>query len=240
MASTDIVVNSLELETLVEKANTAHLRAQETATFALKYAKEAGDALREAKEQVGHGAWLDWLEGNFKGTARTAQMYMRVSARWNELEPNAASVSHLSLRAALAELTENQEDILEEIPKEEQKLVVDLVNEMTGGKPNVSAIRKMAALANGIMSTGAIEDERGQEVPWSSLTGLEKKRLLATKYNKPSKTMPDTVLIHKAEHERLIEMIRALREFFNSGDTAILQRLEALVEEHEGYYGRAA
>jgi Protein of unknown function (DUF3102) len=39
---------------------------------------EIGFRLTEAKELVGHGGWLPWLERNFGWTERTAQRYMSI------------------------------------------------------------------------------------------------------------------------------------------------------------------
>jgi phage N-6-adenine-methyltransferase len=94
------------LSDLAALANDAHRRAEGAAVSALECAREAGEYLTRAKAQCQHGEWLPWLEANFEGSPRAAQQYMRVAERWPELSGNAQRVSHLSLRAALAELAE--------------------------------------------------------------------------------------------------------------------------------------
>ncbi|MDF1600369.1 DUF3102 domain-containing protein [Mesorhizobium sp. YIM 152430] len=68
---------------------------------AAEAAREAGIALLEARSLLPHGQWAGWLKSNFKGTARTAQRYMRVAKNWPTIEEKATSMSHLSVNEAL-------------------------------------------------------------------------------------------------------------------------------------------
>jgi hypothetical protein len=65
---------------------------------------QAGKLLMEEKEKVrermGPGAWLLWLEQNFKGTPRTAQRYMLLA----KMVPNVSLISGMSLRQAYIRL----------------------------------------------------------------------------------------------------------------------------------------
>lgn len=65
---------------------------------ALVAAWRAGQLLRAEKKRVQHamgrGAWLLWLQENFRGSLRTAQNYMRLA----ESEPDVATLAGLSLR----------------------------------------------------------------------------------------------------------------------------------------------
>jgi hypothetical protein len=59
-----------------------HVAAAEAATRrGLEHAIAAGLLLLEAKELVGHGGWLAWLQANCRLGQRQAQTYMRL-ARW--------------------------------------------------------------------------------------------------------------------------------------------------------------
>jgi hypothetical protein len=49
---------------------------------------------------MGRGAWLNWLEANFRGTARTAQRYMKLLKSVADL----AFLRGLNLREAYARL----------------------------------------------------------------------------------------------------------------------------------------
>jgi len=109
-AAKGVSVNELQriattgtLENIAGEINHYHAKCEEAAGQAVAYAKEAGDRLRAVKEDLGHGAWLPWLEKNFKGTARTAQVYMRIAQNWPELEMR-STASHLSIRGALGTL----------------------------------------------------------------------------------------------------------------------------------------
>jgi len=107
----------VSLEALAGKANAAHREIEELAKGALVKAREAGDALREAKEQLPHGGWGAWLRANFAGSVRTAQLYMQVSTRWAELEAKAQRVADLPLRQAAALLEPPRRTERQQAPK---------------------------------------------------------------------------------------------------------------------------
>lgn len=72
-----------KLNNLAARANEAHSIVLSHLYKAVFHAKDAGDALRAAKPQVGHGNWLKWLKANFDASAETARVYMRVSEYWD-------------------------------------------------------------------------------------------------------------------------------------------------------------
>lgn len=74
-----------KLATLIAQANESHASVMATFRKAIYYAKDAGDALRAAKQYVGHGNWLTWLDDNFKASAETARIYMRISEHWESM-----------------------------------------------------------------------------------------------------------------------------------------------------------
>lgn len=236
-----ITVFPSAIEALKERANKLHERVEEAATEVLKSAKKAGEALIKAKALVGHGEWLSWLEENFKGSATNAQNYMRVAKHWDELQKH-NGVAGLSLRAALAQLAapKTEQELLEKIPLEEQKLVVDLAKELHGKDPDPYAIRKVAAIANSLYNSGALEDDRGEQTPWESLTGVEKKQALARAYNKRYKNPPERITIHKKEHDRHLEILRMIDEYLKTRDEEKLEYIQRLVDEHKGQYGGAS
>lgn len=45
----------------------------------MPYYRAAGEKLIEAKSQLAHGEWQEWLKRNFSLTARTAQNYMQMA-----------------------------------------------------------------------------------------------------------------------------------------------------------------
>lgn len=87
------------LDALAARANAEHHAYETTQTAALAHAIAAGDALNAAKERVGHGGWLAWVDEHCDFTDRTAARYMRIAR-------NKTRVSDLdSVRAALDVLT---------------------------------------------------------------------------------------------------------------------------------------
>ena len=76
---------------------------------------EIGKRLKKAKEQVGHGEWIDWLNNNLNYSANMAQKLIRVSSEFSKEE----LIPHLSFTQALA-LTTVEEEIRTEIIENEQ------------------------------------------------------------------------------------------------------------------------
>jgi hypothetical protein len=83
----------------------------EACAFSLKrgfeHAVAAGRLLIEAKAQLKHGRWREWLRDNCPATERTAQAYMQVARAFNALGDDAksATVADLSFREALQNLS---------------------------------------------------------------------------------------------------------------------------------------
>ncbi len=73
-----------KLRELAEQAN-QHLRESKMAwRGALEHAKQAGDALLEARRITGkYGKWGRWVRNNFDGSMETARVYMRIARNWN-------------------------------------------------------------------------------------------------------------------------------------------------------------
>ncbi len=78
---------------LAEEINAEHRASAEAVTSALEHAIVAGGMLSEVKAGLPHGAWGSWVEGNFEGSARTAQAYMRLHRRRDEIRNGAADLS---------------------------------------------------------------------------------------------------------------------------------------------------
>jgi hypothetical protein len=92
--------------TLGDRVNAEHRACEEAVGAALGHAINAGELLTEAKAGVAHGSWGAWLAENFEGSERTAQAYMKVYRRRDEIRNGAAD---LSLRGALKELEAKKE-----------------------------------------------------------------------------------------------------------------------------------
>ena len=83
--------------------------SQQRMRSSLKHAAKAGKHLALAKKLAGHGNWLAWFgEQGFNFSENTAQRYMRVYGRWNEIRAflddpaNASRVTLFGFRDALA------------------------------------------------------------------------------------------------------------------------------------------
>jgi hypothetical protein len=99
----EAVTGSNRLPILASSIN-EHLKAAETATrHGLEHAIAAGLLLLEAKELVGHGEWLAWLQANCRLGQRQAQTYMRLARNRHRLEAvENAATAHLTIGAAEA------------------------------------------------------------------------------------------------------------------------------------------
>src|SRR5215831_1471661 len=90
------VMGSNRLPILAGEIRKAHAGVQDAAKTAAQRAIDAGHALIEAKELVGHGEWLPWLRENCALADRTARLYMQIARSG----VNSATVADLGLQAA--------------------------------------------------------------------------------------------------------------------------------------------
>lgn len=104
----------LSLSRLAVDILEAHHAFIATATSALEHAKQAGELLIEAKNQLPHGEWLPWLEAHCPNLSpRRAQGYMRIAREWPRLLEVAANTkrdSLLPIRDALTILADEWTD----------------------------------------------------------------------------------------------------------------------------------
>ena len=70
---------------LAERIEEAHRSATRNARNALELAALCGELLIEAKEQVGHGGWLAWVEANLSFGDRQARKYMRLAQHFDQI-----------------------------------------------------------------------------------------------------------------------------------------------------------
>ena len=118
------ITSGASLSQLAEAINAEHRACTEAMHTGLAHAVQAGQLLIEAKAQHKHGGWLKWLDGNFGGTPRAAQQYMRVAReipRLNKLD--AKRVSLLSFRRALHDVTVQSRTLAEVEPGPRRKVL---------------------------------------------------------------------------------------------------------------------
>jgi hypothetical protein len=86
---------------LAKRINLACRKVEDSFQNMLDHAIEAGGLLIEAKDTVGHGGWLAWLNENCRVSPRQSQNYMRLAREVPKLGANAQRVSQLTMRDAL-------------------------------------------------------------------------------------------------------------------------------------------
>ena len=104
MSPAPVTTTSAEINRLHEEAKRYSVASRQALNGALIAAWQAGHLLVEERKRVFHmmgsGAWLFWLKANFRGTARTAQRYMRLAHSITDI----AILQGMSLRQAYARL----------------------------------------------------------------------------------------------------------------------------------------
>ncbi|MBF5004769.1 DUF3102 domain-containing protein [Diaphorobacter caeni] len=88
--------------TLAQAINDKVLEAESKARGAMECALEAGALLVQAKEQVAHGQWENWLRENCTVAPRTARSYMKLATAFPALpDAERQRVADLPLREAV-------------------------------------------------------------------------------------------------------------------------------------------
>jgi hypothetical protein len=74
---------TVRLNKLSKSANSHHRQANEACQGMLEHARQAGEALLEARRRCGHRTkWIKWRRGHFKGSKETSCHYMKVAREW--------------------------------------------------------------------------------------------------------------------------------------------------------------
>ncbi len=114
-----------QLSDIATDINRHHEQGTVHAMQAIEHAKIIGDLLIQAKLQVGHGGWLNWLSEHCDVSSRQAQRYIRVASKWTDIKYDAAS--HLTIDQTLDLFkTERQPDDCEESYKWANKIPKDV------------------------------------------------------------------------------------------------------------------
>ncbi len=95
---------TITLEDLARRINDEHHQCAEAARSTLDHALNAGGLLTQAKGQIAHGQWGDWLRDHCTVSERTAQLYMKLAREWPVwLEAHkTATIADLSMTQAVA------------------------------------------------------------------------------------------------------------------------------------------
>lgn len=97
---------------LIAEIHAQHAACVRMTWIGIGHARRCGELLLAKKLSLRRGAWLPWLEAHVRFGRRTAQGYMRLASRWDELSAKCATVAHLGLVDALRILTEDRDSVL--------------------------------------------------------------------------------------------------------------------------------
>ncbi len=84
----------------------------------------------------------------------------------------------------VSELKEGQVRELASVPPNEQRLVYQLAHELTEGNVTASAVRSLAAIANGVIASGYVEVDDGIQKKWTDLEPEQKRAVLQANLEK--------------------------------------------------------
>lgn len=137
------------LKRLANEANQAHLEVQVAReksrllwAESVQHALRAGEALNEAKAQLEHGEWTPWLDEHFNASHRTANLYMRLSRKRDQVEAYSQRVANMDEDAEPVSL--RQLDGMLREPRSEQPPSRSLENGDTEKSEAPHGYRKIA------------------------------------------------------------------------------------------------
>jgi N6-adenosine-specific RNA methylase IME4 len=93
-------VSAAKLNRLAAQIAKSRFVADKGKPVPARHAAAVGNLLIQAQRLCEAGAWKAWLARSFDGSERTAQVYMRVAARWSEVEAKVPNTAALSLNEA--------------------------------------------------------------------------------------------------------------------------------------------
>ena len=121
MSSSDLTTQDAprptDLAKLASEINDLHDRATEAARTAIDHARECGELLIQAKDQIGHGGFLPWLEADCRVKPRQAQKYMKLAREGAAIDAKCASNAHLTIDRVLR-LLDSGEKLTQQEPAE--------------------------------------------------------------------------------------------------------------------------
>ena len=89
------------LDSLAKRIKAEHQQVFTALKAGLCHARNAGELLCKAKDQVRHGEWKQWVETNCEFSIRTAQVYMQIAEGWEQIAAKAQPVALLPMGQAL-------------------------------------------------------------------------------------------------------------------------------------------
>lgn len=96
-----VVTQSASIIAIADQIKAEHKAVELDLRSSIAHAIRCGELLNEAKASLSHGAFTDWIAGNFKFSSTAARGYMRLAGLDNEQRQR---VADLSLREALKDV----------------------------------------------------------------------------------------------------------------------------------------
>jgi hypothetical protein len=90
-----------QLSNLAQRIHAEHQAVIAAVRSHVEHAMVAGDLLVEAKRQVGHGQWAEWVKRHCEISDRTARYYMQLAENRAKVESIRQRVADLTLRQAI-------------------------------------------------------------------------------------------------------------------------------------------
>ena len=84
-AQQQTLIKSKPLDDLADSANAADAAVKQHLRSAVVNARDCGEALAEAKDQLPHGSFEDWVVTNCQFSRSKAQRYLRIYSHWASL-----------------------------------------------------------------------------------------------------------------------------------------------------------
>jgi len=112
---------SVPLEDLAGQIRTGIRDLKNSLGNALRIALDVGDALVAARERVPPGKWQKWLRENCFLAVRTANLYVELAGRRDDIEAEIDRVGEMSLRAAKRLISRKSEEEIDEETDEKRE-----------------------------------------------------------------------------------------------------------------------
>ena len=122
----------LDLDTLANQIDAAHVAVSRALLTSVQLAAEAGHLLAQAKEKVSFGQWETWVVENTAVSPRTARGYMQCAKFWQEAtKAKRRALADLGLQGALAEIAKPKATtfhVVERVKEEELRKITARVH----------------------------------------------------------------------------------------------------------------
>ena len=109
-----------ELHKLAQRIKRYHASVVEQLRQSVDFAMMCGDLLLEAKEQVAHGQWGEWVSRHCEISGRTARLYMQLAQHRGVIEAKTATVADLTLQGAARAIAAPKANGTSPLPKAAQ------------------------------------------------------------------------------------------------------------------------